>query len=61
MAGIESTTGTTWSTSYEYYSDTPVNIVIMALNYDWMQIPYTLTSTNATIPVQQIYDRNYSS
>lgn len=61
VAGIETST-TTFSYTYTYTGDFKVDIHILNLNYEWlMYTGYTLSSSNNTIPIQQIYDRNYNN
>ncbi len=59
--GGKENSNTTFDFVYDYYSDVEVNIVIQNIGYLHLSIPYTLTSSNATIPVQQIIDRNYQN
>jgi hypothetical protein len=58
LGGIENTSG-----NYVFshaLGGTIVNIYILHLNYQWLAIRnYTLLAENATIPVQQIPDRQY--
>lgn len=60
LAGIENS-----STSYAYPyvwegTDIPIDIVIFNLQYQPVYYyGYSLTNQNASLPVQQIYDRNY--
>ena len=60
IAGAESS-GTSFSAKYDYTADIDVYIVILALGYQWMQIDYTLTAEDASIPVQQVIDRVYEN
>lgn len=58
LGGVENTSG-----NYVFshaLGGTIVNIYILHLNYQWLAIRnYTLLAENATIPVQQIPDRQY--
>jgi hypothetical protein len=61
IAGIEDIGNTTtWSATYEYYTDVVGYIVIIALNYQVMRISdLTFGINGLDIPVQQILDRQY--
>jgi len=61
LAGVESLSGTTFTYSYEYTSDIDVVIVVFNVDYDPIRLEATLTNENTTIPIQQIFDRNYSN
>lgn len=62
LAGIESTTTSTFSYTYTYTGNFNVDIVIMSLQYEYVEfLAYTLSSSNNSIPIQQTFDRNYSS
>jgi hypothetical protein len=58
LGGTDSS-GTSYEFVYDYYSNVSVNIVIQNLGYQYLSIPYVLTEDSASIPVQQIIDRNY--
>ena len=58
LGGNEST-GTSYVFTYDYYEDVSVNIVIQNYGYQYLSIPYTLSSSSASIPIQQVIDRNY--
>jgi hypothetical protein len=60
LGGVESS-DTTFAFTYDYYGNQAVNIIVHALGYQWAKIPYTLTSTSASVPIQQILDRQYSN
>jgi len=57
--GGTSSSGTSYTFTYDYYTDVAVNIVIQNYGYLYTSIPYVLTSESSTIPVQQVIDRNY--
>ena len=59
--GGKENSDTSFDFVYDYYTDVEVNIVIQNLGYLYLSIPYTLTSSDATIPVQQVIDRNYQN
>jgi hypothetical protein len=57
-----STTPTgSYTYKYDYYSNTPIFIVINNLGYVFQRIPYTLGDENVSIPIQQEIDRNYEN
>lgn len=60
LTGVENST-TSFSYQYEWTgTDIPVDIVIFNVQYQPVYYyNYQLTSTGATIPLQQIFDRNY--
>ena len=60
LAGIESST-TSFQYSYIHAADIEVVVVIFALGYQPIRIETTLTNENASIPIQQIFDRNYKN
>ena len=61
LGGIESSTST-FEYTYSYTSDFNVDINIISLQYQNMRYTnYTLSSSNNTIPIQQVIDRNYSN
>lgn len=61
LAGIENS-GTSFSWQYTYAASTYVDIVIMHLNYQYYRIEnLLLTSSDTSIPVQQIADRVYTN
>jgi hypothetical protein len=57
--GGTSSSGTSFSLTYDYYANVDVNIVIQNYGYLHLTIPYTLTNESVSIPVQQVIDRNY--
>jgi hypothetical protein len=57
LAGIESVIGSTFS--YTSSALVSVKIVVFALQYQEVRFDYTLTTSNTTIPIQQIPDRQY--
>jgi hypothetical protein len=60
LDGIESS-GTSWTFSHTL-AGTIVDIHIINLGYQWYSIvDYELIGANATIPIQQVQDRNYSN
>jgi hypothetical protein len=52
-------TDTSYVFTYDYYAEVPVNIVIQNFGYQYLSIPYVLSSSSTSIPVQQVLDRNY--
>jgi hypothetical protein len=63
VAGTENATDGTTDDRTFTFSDSPgdnVDIVVLALKYNWLKlINVTIPNDNATIPIQQIIDRNY--
>lgn len=60
LAGIENTAGTTFVYNYNYVAATAVNIVVFNTAYQYYSVNnYTLAATDASLPVQQIADRQY--
>jgi hypothetical protein len=47
--------------SYNYISDIPVYVVAHHLNYQWLRSTATLKSTNGTLQIAQITDRQYAN
>jgi len=61
LAGIESS-GTTFGYSYIYMGDVYVDMVVINKDYEYIRIQNVLiTNINASIPIQQRTDRNYSN
>ena len=61
LAGIENS-GTTFQYSYTYAASTFVDIVIHNVGYIYQRLAnFELGSSNASIPITQIFDRNYSN
>lgn len=58
LAGVESS-GTGFTYNYTYTSDTPIFIRIFHIYYVDLTIYTSLTDSDNSIPIQQIYDRNY--
>jgi len=58
LAGVETST-TTFPYTYTYTADFPVNIVIFNVSYLPIYQAYTVGSTDATLPIQQVTDRQY--
>lgn len=62
LAGIESTSLSTFSYTYNYTGDFKVDIVIMSLQYEWIRYSgYNLSSSSNNIPIQQSFDRNFNN
>lgn len=62
LAGTENLSGTTFSYQYEYTQPVTVDIIILALEYQYLKIEdYVLNSTNTTLPIQQLFDRYYQN
>lgn len=62
VAGEESTS-TTFNYTYTYGgSDVTVNVIIAHLSYKWLKLSnIVLSSSNQSIPIQQIFDRDYDN
>jgi len=60
LAGIEDSS-TSFGYNYEWSADIPVIVAIFNVKYDPIRFETTLTSSDTTIPIQQIFDRNYSN
>ena len=60
IGGIESTSGSTFSFSHSY-GGTDGYIMIFALGYQPLYIPYTFKSVDDSILIQQVIDRNYTN
>ena len=61
LAGVENVSGTTFTYTYEYTSDTEVIIVVFNIDYAPVRIDTVLTNENKEIPIQQIKDRVYEN
>lgn len=62
LAGIENTSGGTFSWEYDYTPGQTVDIVIHHLNYQYIRLTnIALSSTGLSIPIQQQIDRNYAN
>ncbi len=63
VAGIETATDGTPDDRSFTFSDSPgdqIDIVVLALKYNWLKlVNVTVPTDNTTIPIQQIIDRNY--
>jgi hypothetical protein len=60
LSGVESVTGNQHQYTYSYVAGTAVNIVVFNTSYQYYTVTnYTLGATNATLPIQQIADRQY--
>lgn len=57
VAGVENS-GT--SESFQIFVPS-VDIVVHSLNYEYLRVPGVDTSVNATVPIQQRFDRNYAN
>jgi hypothetical protein len=60
LAGVESTAGSTFSFTHDKGGQDGY-LMIFALGYQPIRIPYTYKSTDDTILIQQVVDRNYSN
>lgn len=60
IGGIESVSGTTWSFSHSSAGQTGY-IHIVNLGYEDVWIPRTYASSDSTLLIQQVVDRNYSN
>lgn len=61
ITGIENSS-TSFSYNYTYVSDVDIYVIIMSLSYKWTRLDnLTLSNSNQSIPVQQIYDRDYAN
>lgn len=58
LAGIEES-NTTFQYTYTYVSDQDVNVVVFALNYLPIFLPLVLGGSDASVPIQQVRDRQY--
>lgn len=61
LTGVESLNGTQFNYTYNYTSDTDIIIVIHKEDYEYFSLETTLINGNSTIPISQIFDRNYSN
>ena len=62
LGGVESVTGNQFVFTYNYAAGTYVDIVVHNLYYLYYRLDNVLLgATNATIPVQQTIDRQYSN
>jgi hypothetical protein len=52
---------TSWTYSAATYGGVPVYVRIYCLGYINQKISYTLASADATLPIQQVVDRNYNN
>jgi hypothetical protein len=59
LGGTESVVGSTFTLDYTISSPLSVKIVVFALQYQDLRFEFTLTTTNASIPIQQVVDRQY--
>ena len=60
IAGVESTSGSTFSFSHSS-GGVEGYIMIFALGYQPIRIPYTYKTTDDSLLIQQVVDRNYSN
>ena len=60
LAGVESTAGSTFSFTHDKGGQDGY-LMVFALGYQPIRIPYTYKSTDDTILIQQVVDRNYSN
>lgn len=60
LSGTESSTST-FNYNYTYSTDTPVFVVVFNVDYKEIRLNVTLTSSNQSIPIQQIFDRVYDN
>jgi hypothetical protein len=61
LAGIENSS-TTFGYTYSYVPSTTVDIVIHNVNYVYYRLDdYELGAANSSLPISQIFDRNYSN
>lgn len=60
LAGVEDS-GTSFGYNYTWTADVNVIVMIHHINYLTLRIPAVLTSSDTTIPIQQIFDRNYNN
>ena len=60
LGGTESS-DTTFEYGYNYVPGVDIFIVVAHIDYVYIWQTYTLTSSNQTIPIQQVWDRNYSN
>lgn len=60
VAGVESS-GASFSFNYTHSGDFNADIVIHSLGFVHQRVSVTLTASDATLPVQQRVDRNYSN
>ena len=62
LGGIESVGGTTFEYQYNYSPGQNVDIVVFKEDYNYYRVSnYSLSSTNASLPISQIFDRVYSN
>jgi hypothetical protein len=59
LAGVESITSSTFTYTYQWTQDIPVVVVIFHLQYQPIRFETTLTNSDTTIPIQQVYDRDF--
>ena len=59
ITGAENVTGGSFSWLYDYDQYQTVDIHIHHLNYQFIRISLDLTQTGVSVPIQQIFDRNY--
>jgi hypothetical protein len=61
LAGVESS-GTSFAYTYTYAASTQVDIVVHHVDYIYARIPsYTLGSADSSLPISQVFDRNYKN
>lgn len=59
LFGVENSIGGTVTYNYNAEGDVPVYIHIHHINYVFIRLELTLGSSNASVPIQQRFDRNY--
>lgn len=61
LFGVENSSGGTVTYQYNFVEATPVYIHIHNINYVFIRLELTLGGQDASVPVQQRFDRNYSN
>ena len=60
LAGIENTSGGSFSYTYEHTADFDVDVQVMHNNYEYIKIKnVTLSDTSFTLPIEQLPDSLY--
>jgi len=57
---------TNYSVRYQYNyadfgTDTPIWVIVQALNFQYLRLGFTLTNTNGSLQINQVTDRNYTN
>jgi hypothetical protein len=60
LTGVESS-GTSFVYNYNYVSDTAVRVIVQKLDYEWLSLNDTLTSTSKSQKILQSPDLNYAN